>query len=95
MAVTINNLQLPDHRILVLPDEGDNPTTGVLIPTGTIFRRSTMGGGHFMVGSGDGLGSETEYSHVLFVKEMATEVEIDEVEYMAMHENAVVGLIPD
>ncbi len=95
MAVTINNLLLPDNRILVLPDEGDNPTTGMLIPTGTIFRRSTMGGGHFMVGSGDGIGKESEYSHVLFVREMTAEVTVNEVEYLAMHSDAVVGLIPE
>ena len=89
MAVVIDNLILPDNIILVLPDEGDKPTTG------TIFRRSTMGGGHFRVGSGGGLGEESEYNHVIFVREMATEVEVDGIEYMAMHQNAVVGLISD
>ena len=86
---TINNLVLPDGRILVLPDEGDKATTG------TIARRSLMGGGRFLVGSGSTIGKETEYNHVLFVREMATEVIIDDVEYMAMHQNAVVGLISD
>lgn len=84
----INNLILPDNRILVLPDEGSD-TTGI------IFRRSTMGGGHFVVGSGGGLGGENEYDHVLFAEYMATEVEMNGVEYLAMHTNAVVGLIPD
>ena len=86
---TINNLVLPDLRILVLPDDGDKPTTGV------ILQRSTSGGGHFRVGVGNGLGVETEYSHVLFVREMTAEVEVDGVVYLAMNENAVVGLIPD
>ena len=85
----IDNLLLPDNRILVLPDEGDKPTTG------TICYRSTMGGGHFRVGAGNGLGVEVEYDHVLFVREMTSEVEVNEVEYLAMHESAVVGLIPD
>ena len=86
--VTINDLVLPNNVILVLPDEGDKPTTG------TIFRRSTMGGGYFKVAFGGVGGSNRNYDNVLFVREMATEVEIDEVEYMAMHTNAVVGLIP-
>ena len=84
----INNLVLPHSIILVLPDE-DSETTG------TIFRRSPMGGGKFIVGFGGVGGSEAEYNHVLFAKEMATEVKVDDVEYMAMHCNAIVGLIPD
>ena len=89
MAIPIiNDLLLPDNRILVLPDEGDKPTTG------TIFRRSTMGGGHFKVGSGAGLGGENEYDHILFAREMTTEVEVNGVGYLAMHTNAVIGLIP-
>lgn len=83
---TINDLVLPYNTILVLPDDGSE-TTGV------IFRRSPMGGGVFKVAFGGIGGSEIEYEHILFVKEMATEVEVDGVEYMAMHENAVVGLI--
>lgn len=84
----INELLLPDNRILVLPDPGENPTTG------TIFQRSTMGGGRFLVGSGGGLGGESEYNKVLFIREMTTEVEIDGVEYLAMSADAIVGLIP-
>ena len=80
----INDLALPDSRILVLLDQ-DSETTGV------IFRRSARGGGFFR-GSSD---PEIESDHVLFCKEMATRVEIDEVEYWAMHANAVVGIIPD
>lgn len=86
MATPIHNdLILPTNRILVLPDEGENPTTGVL------FRKSEINGGRF-VGSVTPL---LENAHILFVREMATEVEIDDVKYMAMHINAVVGLIPD
>ena len=85
----INNLKLPDGRILVLPDEGDQTSTGA------ISQRSPSGGGHFRVGSGTGLGPEQEYAHILFCREMATEVEVDDVGYLAMHQNAVVGLIPD
>jgi len=85
MATPIcNDLVLPTGRILVLLDEGSE-TTGV------IHRRSAQGGGVFK-GSVDPV---IESSHVLFVKEMATKVEIDDVEYSAMHEAAVVGLIPE
>jgi co-chaperonin GroES (HSP10) len=84
----IDNLLLPNIRILVLPDEGETPSTG------TIYRRSEMGGGHF-VGSVPGRNPIVESDHILFVREMATEVEIDGIEYMVMHEHAVVGVIPN
>ena len=84
----INNLVLPDGRVLVLLDE-DSQTTGM------IAKRSPSGGGKFRVAFGGVGGSDREYDHVLFLKEMATEVIIDDVEYMAMHQNAVVGLISD
>lgn len=80
----INDLALPGNRILVLLDDGSETT-------GTIFRKSGQGGGNF-VGSSD---PEIISDHVLFVKEMATRVEIDEIEYWAMHVNAVVGIIPE
>lgn len=86
---TIDNLLLPNGGFLVLPDAGDKPVTG------TITHRSTMGGGHFKVGSGGGLGGENEYAHVFFVREMAAEVEVGGVKYLAMGRDAVVGLIPD
>jgi len=79
----INNLVLPGSRILVLLDVGSK-TTGV------IFRRSEQGGGFF---KGATL-PEIESAHILFIKEGATPVEIDSIEYMAMHVNAVVGIIP-
>lgn len=77
----INNLILPGSRLLVLPDEGDKPTTGV------IFRRSVQGGGRFK--------GEDGSDHVLFCPAMTTEVNVDGVEYLAMQETAVVGLIPE
>ena len=79
----VNNLVLPGNRILVLLD-GGSETTGI------IFQVSSRGGGQF-VGS---FNPEAESTHILFVKEMATPVEIDDIEYMAMHVNAVVGVIP-
>ena len=84
---TIDNLVLNHGSILVLPD-GDETST-----TGTIFRRSVMGGGNYRVGSVSS-GSEIEYDHVLFINPLATPVKIDDVWYLAMKQNAVVGLIP-
>jgi len=84
----INDLVLADGRIFVLLD-ADSQTTG------TIAGRSPMGGGVFKVAFGGVGGSDRMYDHVLFIKEMATPVEVDGIEYMAMHETAVVGLIPD
>ena len=81
----INNLVLPSNRILVLPDGAAGSSS-----TGTIFRRSAQGGGFFK-GSSD---PEIESDHILFCKEMSVPVEIDDVEYLAMHVNAVVGIIP-
>ncbi len=80
----INDLVLPGSRILVLLDTGSEST-------GVIFQRSAQGGGFFKGGSDP----EIESDNVLFCKEMAVPVEIDDVEYLAMHVNAVVGLIPE
>ena len=85
---TIDNLLLPNRRILVLPDEGDKATTGV------IFRRSQEGGGNF-IGQVNDMTHPVQANHVLFVREMAVEVQVNSIEYLAMHERAVVALIPD
>ena len=87
-APIINDLLLPKNIVLVLPDEGEQSTTG------TITNRSEQGGGHFE-SSAVTSGAPMSYDHVLFVREMATEVNINDVEYFAMSECAVVGLIPD
>lgn len=84
----INNLVLPHNCILVELD-ADSQTTG------TIIRRSMMGGGQFKAVSDNGSGPEISYDHVLFCKELATEIEIEGLEYLVMHQSSVVGLIPD
>ncbi len=77
---TIDNLVLPVGRVLVTPDDPDPEEA----TTGVVFSKSAQGSSSFgAVGS-----------HVLFVKEMTTEVEVNGVEYLAMHESAIVGLIP-
>ena len=35
------------------------------------------------------------YDHIIFVKEMSDEVEIDGVTYTGMHRNAIIAVIPD
>ena len=84
----IDNLLLPVRCILVLPDDGSETT-------GTIFKTSGMGGGVFISPLIQMQEAPIPHRHILFVKEMSTEVEVDGVEYLAMHETAVVGLIPD
>ena len=87
MAIPIiNDLILPRNIILVLPDEGQDPER-----VGVVVQRSIMGGGYFK-GSADPV---LESSHVIFAREMAAPVIIDGVKHYTMHENAVVGLIPD
>ncbi len=88
-APTINNIVLPNGTILVTPDgpDPDEATTGV------IFKHSEMGGARFHDQNG-GAGTPAENTHILFVKEMTTEVIVDSVEYLSMHESAIVGIIP-
>ncbi len=86
-APVINNVLLPIFCVLVLPDAPDS-TTGVIV------RVSGSGGGKFMSPDVQTEEYPDTHTHVLFVKEMSTEVNIDSVEYLAMHSNAVVGLIP-
>ena len=56
---------------------------------------ATGGGGYFQGDAGANLSPTVVSARVLFVREMATEVEVDGVEYMAMHQSAVVGLSPE
>lgn len=80
-APVINNIALPVSRVLVTPD-GPDPEEAT---TGIVFRNSAQGSSSFgAVGS-----------HVLYVREMTTEVVVDSVEYLAMHESAIVGIIPE
>ena len=82
---TINDLVLPRGTLLVDPD-GDSTST-----TGVIFLRSIEGCGHFK-GSSNPI---VESDHILFVNSLATPVIVDGTTYVAMHESAVIGLIPE
>ena len=87
----IDNLLLPRGSLLVLPDVDDKPTTGVI----ERVSEAEPGRAKFFASAGGTSAHPTDVgTHVLFLREMATEVEVDGVEYMAMHVNAVVGLIP-
>lgn len=84
---TIDNLVLPTNRILVLQDQGSDPV-------GVIKQYSTGGGGVFKLGGGVGDDiPEIEYTHVLYVEKMTEKVRINGVVYLAMSEDAIVGLI--
>ena len=83
----INNLMLTKNALLVLPDEGDKLTTG------TVEQTSKEGSAKFFASAI--MEHPTDIgSHVLFIREMTTEVEIDEVEYLVMPIEAIVGIIP-
>jgi len=89
----IDNLLLPANRFLVLLDEGSNCT-------GIIQSKSAQGYRRFIIPQEPVDPSQPsptvqEYDHVLFVKEMAETVEVNGVAYIAIHGNAIVGLIPD
>ena len=85
-APTIDNIVLPKGTVLVLKDKAGSTT-------GRIFRHSEMGGARFHDQNG-GISSPATNTHLLFVRDMTTEVIVNGVEYLAMHQNAVVGLIP-
>lgn len=85
VAPQIDNLILAaSNRVLIKPDAGDNPTTGVIV------RRSNVGCGLFQISD-----VISNYDHVLFIPELAIEVNIDGEELLIMHVTAVMGLIPD
>lgn len=91
-APIIDNLILNAGRCLVLANSDS---------TGTIFKVSSQGFRRLVEGQpmpDDPLlppDPAVPYSKVLFVKANTTEVIVDEVEYLAMHQNNIVGVIPD
>ena len=90
---TINNIVLPANRCLVLPDEGSSTT-------GTLFRCSLQGFRRLVQGQpmpedpDESPPPAIPYTKVLFVKEGCTEITVDGVEYQAMHQDNIVGVIP-
>jgi len=90
------SFKLLDNQLLVLVDEGE---TNI----GRIVQNNFRTQREFKVPADwydpenppDPLPEPTENTHVVFVREMADEVEIDGITYMGMHKNAVIGLIPD
>ncbi len=77
MIVNNTTLTLIKKCILVLPDEGDKLSTGIVT-------QKTDDSNFVAVND-----------HVLFVRKMAAEVELNGIKYLAMHEDAVAGLITD
>jgi len=91
---TIDNLVLRSGRCLVRPDQGSK-TTGVIVQT------SAQGFKPLIQVPANGADPNSPpvpavlFTHVLFVKDGAVEVEVDGVKYLAMSQNNVIGLIPD
>jgi len=86
-APIINNLMLFKTAVLILPDKGNNVTTG------TVARTAVTGSANLFTTAALEHPSDVG-THVLFVRNMSTEVEIDEVEYLAMPIGAIVGITP-
>ena len=80
-------------RLLILPDTGKDDR-------GVIYK-SNLGGWRCLEISpeptepGEFSPQIENYNHIIFIKEMATEIEIDGVTYLAMHRNAIVGILTD
>jgi len=88
------NYNLMPGRVLVLLDDGKDDR-------GTIFQSNLMGYRGLEIPREPPAEPEDPpnpveyYDHVVFVKNMSETVTIDEVEYQAMHRNALVAVIPE
>lgn len=91
-ASTINNLVLQSNRCLVLPD---SDSTGVLFKVSERGFRRLVESPPMPQDPNEPQGPAIPYTRVLFVKENTAEVIVDGVEYLAMHQDNIVGLIPD
>lgn len=85
--------QIVTGRVLVTLDDGkDN--------VGRIVQHTCQGESRLMIPYGEIPEGEPpperqRYDHIVFVREMSDEVEIDEVTYRAMSVDAVLAVIPD
>jgi hypothetical protein len=90
----IDNIVLPAGRCLVLTDLGSKVT-------GVIFRKSEQGFVRLEKGQpipedpNDPQPPPIPYSKVLFLKKGIVKVEVNGVEYLAMHQSNIVGINPD
>lgn len=88
------SIELMKGRLLVLLDDGEDDR-------GVIFQ-SNLGGYSGLVvprelpeDPEDPIPPIEQYNHIIFVKEMATEIEVDGVAYQAIHRDAIVAVITD
>lgn len=87
----MEDFKLLSGRILVLADD-DSDTTGVIVQQDLDgFRGLTKTPGP--VGEDEPSLPAEYHVHIVFVKEMAVEVEINGVAHLAMHRNAIVGTV--
>ncbi len=85
--------QLVSGRVLVALDAGK-------VNIGRIVQHTCEGESRLMIPygenpEGDPPPERQRYDHIVFVREMSDEVEIDEVTYRAMSVDAIFAVIPD
>lgn len=85
--------QIVTGRVLVTLDDGEQNV-------GRIVQHTCIGESRLMIPYGEIPEGEPpperqRYDHIVFVREMSDEVEIDEVTYRAMSVDAVLAVIPD
>lgn len=86
--------ELLSDRLLVLPDENSN-TTGVISAHDTDGWRGLTIAPEIPENPENPIMPPEYYTHVVFVREGAVEVEIDGITYLAMHRNNIVGTLSD
>lgn len=86
--------ELISGRVLILPDDGSE-TTGVIVAHDTMGWRGLTIVTEVPINPEDPPVPPKYYTHVVFVKEGAVEVEIDSVTYLAMHRNNIIGTLSD
>ncbi len=86
-------LQLVSGRVLVALDAGK-------VNIGRIVQHTCEGESRLMIPygeipEGDPSPERQRYDHIVFIKEMSDEVEIDGVTYLGMSVDAILAVIPD
>ena len=83
---------LLSYRVLVLVDDGSE-NTGVIVEHKFRGYRGLLERPAPLENDDDLIGPDIFHSHIVFVKEMASEVEIDGIAYLAMHQRAIMGYL--
>lgn len=86
--------ELLSGRLLILPDDGSD-TTGIIAAHDIDGWRGLTIAPEIPENPEDLPVPPEFYTHVVFVREGAVEVEIDGVSYLAMHRNNIIGTLSD